>query len=47
MEKTEEKAKVVNLIKTWEDWDEADDKSPTTEGKKLCLIEDPDCEACQ
>jgi hypothetical protein len=44
---TEEKKKVVNLIKSWEDWDDADDKLVTSEGKKLCLIDNPDCEACQ
>ncbi|MEI8094984.1 MAG: hypothetical protein WCG80_12295 [Spirochaetales bacterium] len=47
METTEEKKKTVNLIKSWEDWDADDDKVTNSEGKKLCLIEDPDCEACQ
>lgn len=34
------------LIQAWEDWDEAP-KTTTSDGPKLCKIENPDCEACQ
>lgn len=45
MENTEVQKKAT-LIQAWEDWDE-EAKPASTEGPKLCKIDNPDCEACQ
>ena len=46
MDKNEDQKKAT-LIRAWEDWDDAGVAKESTEGPKLCKIENPDCEACQ
>ncbi len=34
------------LVQVWEEWDEQKTEA-SPDAPKLCLIDDPDCEACQ